>query len=361
MAIAIILSSYSVKSPMSNPTPPSGYTGAPTQNRTCRNCHGDFALNSAGGSVGVTGLPTTGYTTGQVYNFSITISNATPMQAWGFAIKAVIAGTGTAIGTFSTTNPNAALGGTELKNTTAVVSSGNSYTYTNLRWTAPATGSSAVSFYFTAIAGDDDGSEAGDYVYSGSVLGINVLPVAISDVKARLSQEASIIEWVTYSEANSSEFVIERSTDAKNFNAVKTLAAAGNSTTVKNYTGVDNNLPQNAALLYYRIKAVDLDGTSKYSGIVTLKTGVKTSVEAIYPTVVNAGALVKLQMVSHRNQPATITIFNAAGQKELTQTQNLAKGENEFFIRLNNSIGAGIHLVKIATADFSGTERLVVN
>ena len=58
----------------SNPNCPTGYTAAPALNstttRNCTSCHGDYLLNAVGGSIAVTGLPST-YTPGASYPFSI--------------------------------------------------------------------------------------------------------------------------------------------------------------------------------------------------------------------------------------------------------------------------------------------------
>ncbi|MFM7838065.1 MAG: hypothetical protein ACKO6K_00740, partial [Chitinophagaceae bacterium] len=79
---------------------------------------------------------------------------------------------GTLVGTFSTTNPNAALNGTELAHNGAVVTGLQStYTYSNLSWTAPSTTSGdnqTIKFYFTGIAGDNNGNNNGDYTYAAS-------------------------------------------------------------------------------------------------------------------------------------------------------------------------------------------------
>ena len=67
--------------------PPSGYTGV--NGYTCANCHAGFPVNSAGGGVTVTGLPTGSYVPGQSYPISVTISHGASNRArWGFALAA---------------------------------------------------------------------------------------------------------------------------------------------------------------------------------------------------------------------------------------------------------------------------------
>jgi hypothetical protein len=161
---------------LSNPNCPTGYTMAPTStgtSRNCTNCHGDYSLNTAGGSITLTGLPTT-FTAGVAYPFSIKIAHsAADRKVWGYAIKAVDTTTNTVVGTWTSTNANSSIKGTaggatyELSHANAAVTTvANNYTYTGLTWNAPSVAPSKVKFYVSAVAGDNNGNEAMDYVYT---------------------------------------------------------------------------------------------------------------------------------------------------------------------------------------------------
>jgi len=167
----------------SNPNCPTGYTTAPGLNssttRNCTSCHGDYSLNTAGGGITVTGLPTT-FTPGTAYPFSVKVTHsAANRTVWGVAIKAVDTLTHAVIGTWTTTNPNTSIKGSaggssyELSHANAATSTAtNTYTYSNLTWTAPALPTavqSRVKFYVSAVAGNNNGGEGGDYVYATSL------------------------------------------------------------------------------------------------------------------------------------------------------------------------------------------------
>jgi hypothetical protein len=72
------------------------------------------------------------------------------------------------------------------------------------------------------------------------------------------------VNWATSNEINSKQFVVERSSDANNFEAIGTVEAAGNSTQIINYNFTDK---QPLRVGYYRIKQVDLDGSVAYTDI----------------------------------------------------------------------------------------------
>ena len=165
----LFLGTAGIKSVENSGTPPTNNTGA--TGAYCNGCHsGTNNFNAAGGGITISGLPG-GYTSNTVYTFSITINHATAnRKRWGFAIKAVNA-SGAAIGTFTTTNPNASVGSGELRHLNAPISASgaNTNTYANLKWAAPLTNNLAdktVRFFLVAVAADGTGGTNADFVYS---------------------------------------------------------------------------------------------------------------------------------------------------------------------------------------------------
>ncbi len=68
------------------------------------------------------------------------------------------------------------------------------------------------------------------------------------------------IEWTTYNEKNTKAFVIEKSTDAVNFEEVVTLDPIRNNKHKKGYSYVDLGLGTKGEKVHYRIKGVHNDG-----------------------------------------------------------------------------------------------------
>lgn len=227
LVLTFIIGTSSV---LSSFRPPQGSTGA-SPGVTCSNngtgCHTSFADNSGGGSVTVTGLPTV-YVPGTSYNFSLTITHGMADRTrWGFSIAAVLSGSTTAIGAFSSTNPNATLNGTELSHGNAstpsfapVTPAQNSYTFNNLVWTAPATDMGPVSFFYAGVASDNGNGigngSLGDYVYTASSVSSS-LPITLSDFDAITKNNQVILSWQTAQEINSKYFMIQKSYDNRQF------------------------------------------------------------------------------------------------------------------------------------------------
>lgn len=85
-----------------------------------------------------------------------------------------------------------------------------------------------------------------------------ILPVDITYFKGRSENGQNALEWETAWEKHSSEFVIERSSDMKNFTGIGTIAASGETTGRTSYSFLDIDPP--AGISYYRLRLVDRVG-----------------------------------------------------------------------------------------------------
>ncbi len=151
--------------------PPAGHTGATAGLNCTTGCHSGNPLNNAGGSVVINGLPAS-YTPGTAYTFSVVVTHsAADRIRWGFSVRAV--GTNNNdVGVFSTTATNAAVNGTELSHFNAPFAPiGNTFTFSNLKWTAPATPAAqeqSVTFYVAGNAANGNDDNSGDFIYTAT-------------------------------------------------------------------------------------------------------------------------------------------------------------------------------------------------
>lgn len=133
-------------------------------------------------------------------------------------------------------------------------------------------------------ADDGDGGSEGYrdlYILQGPY---NSLPVTLSELSATVAANSVSINWNTSSENNSDHFDVMRSIDGKNFSVIGNVTAAGNSTTTRNYSFIDNdayNLGVNK--LYYRLNTKDKDGRSYFSKIVSATLNDLPVTMSLYP------------------------------------------------------------------------------
>jgi hypothetical protein len=94
---------------------------------------------------------------------------------------------------------------------------------------------------------------------------LGVLPVNLYAFSVQKQAAAVRLQWTTASEQNSLDFIIEHSTDGKTWNVQGHTAAAGNSTTARNYSFIHAH-PVNG-LNFYRLRQRDADGKTSYSPV----------------------------------------------------------------------------------------------
>jgi hypothetical protein len=97
------------------------------------------------------------------------------------------------------------------------------------------------------------------------------LPVELTRFTAVRKGRDVQTTWSTASEKNSDRFEVERSPDGRTFERITTVAAQGNSNSPTAYAYLDYSLIHPFThSLYYRLRQVDLDGSSSYSPVVAV-------------------------------------------------------------------------------------------
>lgn len=112
----------------------------------------------------------------------------------------------------------------------------------------------------------------------GSVSSENPLPVELLFFNAEPTKGAVQCTWVTASEYNNDHFVVERSADGINYTVVDVVAAVGNSVSLESYAYTD--LVPLRGTSYYRLRQVDVDGTTSLSQAVPVRFDDERSLRA---------------------------------------------------------------------------------
>ncbi|MBD2724374.1 hypothetical protein [Hymenobacter armeniacus] len=145
---------------------------------------------------------------------------------------------------------------------------------------------------------------------------ITPLPVQLTSFGAKWANNGADVAWTTASEKNSSHFVVERSTGVDvPFAAVGRVDAAGSSTRSLSYKLRDAEAGAlGVAVVYYRLRQVDYDGSSTLSSIVSVAVG-KSAAAApqleVYP---NPATDARAVLVHCPNLPATGGVVQAYSQ-----------------------------------------------
>jgi len=147
-----------------------------------------------------------------------------------------------------------------------------------------------------------------DIVYTSNIVGYS-LPLKLSFFDAVPDHNSVRLFWKTEVESNIREYVVEHSTDGKNFKPVTTLASQKRDGSNYTFTHM-----QPAANNFYRLKINSDNGNFDYSQIIATKLNVANAgMKAWY----NDNAL---HLTQH--QDATVNIYDLNGRRVVNEVMN---------------------------------------
>ncbi len=152
------------------------------------------------------------------------------------------------------------------------------------------------------------------------------LPLDFVDFEGKEEDCTIRLNWTTERENQVDYFDIQRSTNAYNFKSIGRIAAVGDTPERTDYTFTDKTFGEQN---YYRLKAVNLNGSYKYFDIIHVKSSChEEDVVEIYPNPVRATQLVNIRLRAEASAKATIEVVNIFGQVVRQAEHHLYKGIN---------------------------------
>lgn len=173
------------------------------------------------------------------------------------------------------------------------------------------------------------------------------LPVNLVSFNAKIVNGNNVyLKWVTANEISNKTFAVERSTDSRNWQAIKTINGAGNSATDIQYDYTDANLA--TGMYYYRLKQTDLSGAVSYSNIIgaNITAGSTTgiSIANVTPTQLYISGL-----VNYREWQAAVVSTTGAVVSNTVLSSNILP---------LNGLSAGIYILRLRNT-LDGTEKAI--
>ena len=169
--------------------------------------------------------------------------------------------------------------------------------------------------------------DMGAYEYQGAI----ALPVRVMAFTGSIRNNVATLSWQSGVETGFNHYELEKSTDGKTFFALASIQAQGSG---NSYTF---SATQTDATTYYRLKAVDNDGTTLiYNKFVTLSlSGLSTSI-VLYPNPAKDHINLKVAIAG------SCRIYDAGGRR--VKMQDLRQGEN--YIDISN-LSAGVYYIVV--------------
>lgn len=169
----------------------------------------------------------------------------------------------------------------------------------------------------------------------------STLPVVLSDFKVAEKGSSVAITWKTATELNSSHFVVERSSDGKEWTAIGTIQAGGNISVEQSYSFTDA-APADGTN-YYRLRIVDIDNSFILS---VIKTATFRATELVVVPVPNpATSYLNINVSTPGNQPYRLRLVNRTGQ--VIYNQKHAAAANRLQLNVSN-YAAGTYFVEVS-------------
>lgn len=186
---------------------------------------------------------------------------------------------------------------------------------------------------------------APDYTIAPSCYGGAVVPIELFSFKAKkVAEDVAEIRWITLSEIEHNYFILERSSDGINFDALTRVQSKGGEDTKADYEVYDKEPIQ--GINYYRLKSIDLGGEFTYSQIesVTFRPKVIKSLLA-FPNPASQEAFIAIN--SKEDVKARVQIFDLEGHELMRSLLSIQQGyfKKELDIR---DLSSGIYMIQIS-------------
>ena len=180
------------------------------------------------------------------------------------------------------------------------------------------------------------------------------LPIELKSFSASKSAQNINLDWVTAKEENFSHFEIERSIDQNNWNQIGLVQGMGESMSDVNYDFTDRNAP--FGMIYYRLKAVDIDATFEYFQVIKIENGFEGKL-AVSPNPVKDAASLKIQVPSEfREDLAYVGLFDLSG----VMVQEFRNFNTDGSLQINQKLKSGMYILKVNHNGLQENIRVIV-
>jgi hypothetical protein len=190
------------------------------------------------------------------------------------------------------------------------------------------------------------------------VMAWNMIPVELSSFTASASEGNVALNWSTATETNNRGFDVERKSENGQYQKAGYVPGFGTTTSAKNYSYTDENVA--AGNYTYRLRQIDLDGTSKYSNEVEVEVTVpaKFALEQNYPNPFNPTTMIKYSIP--QDQQVKLNVYNLLGENVMTLVNSFEKaGQHE--VNFNaSSLASGVYFYKLEAGTRTSIKKMVL-
>jgi hypothetical protein len=198
----------------------------------------------------------------------------------------------------------------------------------------------------TLIAGEyNPNIDAGYYI--GVPLPAKVLQATLANMT---SANTCKVSWYTKDEENTQRFEIERGVNRQEFEKVATHKASGQTFGLTNYSVVDDlSTVSSNAVVYYRIKLIDIDGKFTYSNVISAVRGSSNDALMIYPNPFENA--LNIDYVAESDDVLELTLTDLSGRVVSRMQKTITKGANKITWNNLGSLSSGQYYIRVSSLE----------
>ena len=199
-------------------------------------------------------------------------------------------------------------------------------------------------------------NNATDYI--AKVSDASPLPVELASFDATRRGSAVTLTWQTATETNNARFEVQRRADGGGWAQVGAVEGRGTTETAQAYRFTDPTPPFAADALTYRLRQVDLDGSTSYSAPVTVQQRVeRVTLRAPFPNPASGAATV--QFAVPERQRVTLRLYDVLGRRVQTLVDGARNGRQQ--VRLHTTdLSSGVYFLRLRAGGSVQTQRVTV-
>lgn len=228
--------------------------------------------------------------------------------------------------------------------------SGTDWQYTVLHPTLVATMPDSGTKYRLVIATTLSNLNDASCAFSQStVITLSVLscgPPLSTELLSFTGKEAngkSQLNWTTSKEDEPLHYIVEKSFDAENFNAIASINSYNDGENINLYSFTDPDTVQRA--VYYRLRIADDQNQNKYSRVIQLNGKMN---DAILTNLINPfDQKLQFDLYSSFNGRAAVELINLQGTVMKQIEFNLNTGMNNLSVNNTGGLPAGVYILRV--------------
>lgn len=220
-------------------------------------------------------------------------------------------------------------------------------------WTEVTTASSVSGdrILFNTITLTNDGY----YTLGTKNFNLSPLPIELIAFSANGNGTRVDLNWTTASEKNNAFFSLERSKDGLQFDVLRTIKGAKNSSMTLDYWETDYE--PYPGISYYRLKQTDYDGTSSYSDVVAVNLSSGPEPMRIYPNP-NTGSF-RIDLDNTKKE-ILVVLRDLSGKEYFSKVIATQDENGLYLVDTENKIPAGTYLVVASSNNTLYTQKIIV-